>query len=231
MKIAKFLQILVLGVVMASASSSQASVTINFDVGEITSAGTLVNSGTFLFISHGADNVFNSTTWTTGSTFILGDDLLMGAFSISAGGVTSAIEDYVSPTGYGTTKFTGVFIAGLTSTQVNYSTGALNGGLTFGTSGGASYAFGSYRTDSIEGFGFGPSGNMAWVIPSDGVALSLFAASNTDIGASGLYLGADISAALGTSATLVLIPEPNTSLLFTMALSALATFRRRRNKL
>ena len=209
------------------ALESKASVTINFDIGEITRAGTVVSTGTFLFISHGANNTFDSSSWTSGSSFLLGDDTLMGAFNIVNGSATSAISGYVSPTGYGSTKFTGVFLAGMTSTQINFATGALNGGLTFGASGGTSYSYGSYRTDSIEGFGFGPDGNMAWVIPSDSAALSLFAASNTDLAGSGLYSGADISATLATTSSVIVIPEPSIVGLLGSALIALSVLRKR----
>ena len=207
---------------------TKASVTINFDVGEITSAGAVVSAGTFLFISHGANNIFDSSSWTSGTSFLLGDDTLMGAFNIVNGSATSAISGYTSPTGYGSTKFTGIFLAGMSSTQINFTTGALNSGLTFGTSGGTSYSYGSYRTDSIEGFGFGPDGNMAWIIPNDGAALSLFAASNTDLASSGLYTGADISASLATTTSVIIIPEPSTAGLLGTALVALSVLRKRK---
>lgn len=229
MKSKQLLATLVAGIALAI-NQAKASVTINFDIGEITSSSTLVNSGTFLFISHGSNNVFDSTSWTSGSSFLGGDDLLMGAFAIVNGSATSAMSGYNSPSGYGSTKFTGVFINGLTSSQVNFATGSLNSGLTFAATGGTSYAYGTYRTDAIEGFGFGPSGNMAWVIPPDSAALGLFASSNTDIGGSGLYMGADISAALATTSNLNVIPEPSSSLLATLGLGCLA-LRSRRNLL
>lgn len=222
MKIKNLIKNSILSFALIIVPSAKASVTINFDIGEITSSSTLVNSGTFLFISHGSNNSFESTSWTSGASFLKGDDLLMGAFAIVNGSATSAMSGYVSPVGYGTTRFTGVFVAGLTSSQINYSTGSLSGGLSFAASGGSSYAFGTYRTDAIEGFGFGPEGNMAWVIPPDAAALSLFASTNTDIGGSGLYTGADISAALATTSSLNVIPEPSSSILLSLGLGVLA---------
>ena len=222
----KQLTAVILASIMAGVSA-KASVTINFDVGEITSGGSLVN-GTFLFVSHGTDNTFNSTSWTSGSSFLLGDDSLIGAFSIVNGSATSAIAGYVSPTGYGSTKFTGVFISGLGSSDINYSTGSLLNSKTFTSSGGTSYNFGSYRTDVVEGFGFGPDGNMAWTLPADGNTLSLFAASNTDIGESGLYLGADVSANLATSSTFQIVPEPSTGALLMIGSVGLVALRRLR---
>jgi len=207
--------------------SAKASITINFDIGEITSGGSLVSSGTFLFISHGTNNVLNSGNWTSGSSFLQGDDLLMGAFSISNGTATSALPGYVSPAGYGSTQFTGFFINGLTASDVDYSTGTLLNSKEFGNSG-TSYNFGSYRTGLIEGFFNGPSGNMAWVIPPVGSALSLWAYTNTDLGGSGLYTGAEITANLATSASFNIVPEPSTGALLMIGAAGLVALRRLR---
>lgn len=219
--------------------SAKASVTIPFDIGEITSGGNLIATGTFIFVSHGVDNNFNSSAWVSGTTFILGDDKFMGAFSISNGSATSQITNYEIPIGgtpavsqgtYGTTKFTGIFINGLTSSDIDYSTGSLLNGKTFTAAGGSNpaYSFGTYRTDSIENYGNGPSGATAWILPSDGQALSLFAGSNTDLGGSGYYTGSDIPAALNTTSSFTIVPEPSTGALMMIGAAGLVALRRLR---
>lgn len=217
-------------ILLLAMQPSRAGVTINFDIGEITTAGTLVSPGTFLFISHGGDNVFNSNTWLSGSSFVLGDDILIGAFGIVDGRVANAITNLEIALGqgsYGTTKFTGVFISGLTGADVNYATGQLLGGNSFASSGGISYQFGTYRTDSIEGYGQGPVGNMGWIIPSDGATLALNAGTNTNLRGDGFFLGPDISASLATTSSFAVIPEPSSMSLMVMGLASVLAFRRK----
>ena len=94
--------------VAAFNSPAKASVTINYEVAEISSGGNLVLSGTLFFISHGADNTFNSNLFTSGtSSFLVGDDKLFAAVNILNGVASGALSDVLVPTGTinTTTKF------------------------------------------------------------------------------------------------------------------------------
>lgn len=203
---------------------ADASVTINYEVAEITSGGVNISSGTLFFISHGSDNLLQSTTWTSGNSFLLGDDKLFAAVGISNGVASGALGPINLPVGttQNTTKFSGIFVNGLDNTIVDYATAQLLGGRSFAASGGNAYQYGSYRTDSIEGFGSGPTGNMAWVFPADGVTLSLSAYSGT-----GIYTGQDITATLATTAGFNVIPEPSSISLLGLGAVALLARRRR----
>ena len=215
-----------LAIILALPSESSASITINYEVAEISSGGNLILSGTLFFISHGADNVLQSSGWDTGSSFIKGDDRFFWAAEIANGVAAGAIPSVNMPTGTvaNTTKFTGIFVAGLTSTDVDYGTGSLLGGKTFTLSGGTSYQFGGYRTDSIEDFGGDPTGNMAWVFPSDGALLQLSAYSNTG----STYTGGAITANLATSSSFNVVPEPSTGALMMIGAVGLVALRRLR---
>ena len=211
--------------VAAFNSPAKASVTINYEVAEISSGGNLVLSGTLFFISHGADNTFNSNLFTSGtSSFLVGDDKLFAAVNILNGVASGALSDVLVPTGTinTTTKFTGLFVAGLTSSDVDYSTGSLLNSKTFGT-GGTSYNWGSYRTDNIEAFGGATDGNIAWVFPAEGSANGLSAYSNT-----GIYTGASYTASLGTTSSFSLVPEPSTGALMMIGAAGLVALRRLR---
>lgn len=219
------LMILAFGFVCVLPGLSKASVTINYEVAEITSAGTNISAGTLLFISHGADNTFNSNLFTSGtSSFLVGDDKLFAAVRILNGVASGALNDLTVPTGTvnTTTKFTGLFISGISSTELDYATGILKGGLVFGTSG-TTYQFGTYRSDSIEAFGGSLDGNIAWIFPAEGSTVQLSAYSNT-----GIYTGATYTAALATTSafTVGLIPEPSTVSL--LLVGSLLAIRRRK---
>jgi len=230
----------VLSGLFVTPSFSKASVTINYEVAEITSAGTNISSGTLFFISHGVDNIFQSTGWANNTTsFILGDDVLFGAVPIVNGVAAGALADFALPanTTANTTKLTGLFVAGLTSSRVNYTTGALkavaigsepNVQLTFNNNlslpNAISYNFGTYRNDGAEAFGGSTAGKIGWIFPADGATVDLFSYSNT-----GDYTGATITAVLATSSNFVIIPEPSISSMLFLALGGfgLNTIRRR----
>jgi hypothetical protein len=221
-----WLPLLALVAVLVVPAKGHSSITINYEVAEISSGGSLVFSGTLLFISHGSDNALDSLGWTSGTTFIRGDDRFFWAAQITNGVAAGAIPSVNMPSGTisNTTKFSGIFIAGLTSADVDYSNGSLLGGKTFAASGGDIYNFGSYRTDSIEDFGGDPTGNMAWVFPSDGALLQLSAYSNTG----DTYVGGAITANLATSSTFNVVPEPSTASLMMLGAAGLVALRRLR---
>jgi hypothetical protein len=192
-------------------------------VAEITSAGSNISVGTLLFISHGADNAFQSSGWAADSNnFLLGDDKLFAAVGITNGVASGALSDINVPTGTinTTTKFTGLFLAGITSTELDYATGVLIGARKFTASGGTTYQYGTYRTDSIESFGGASDGNIAWIFPAEGATMGLSAYSNT-----GLYTGAAITASLATTSSFMVIPEPSIG---SMLLIGILPFLRRR---
>lgn len=221
-----WLPVMALVAVLGVPAKSNASITINYEVAEITSGGNLVLSGTLLFISHGSDNSLQSVNWNSGSSFILGDDKFFWAAEITDGVAAGAIPSINMPAGTvaNTTKFSGIFIAGLTNSDVDYSTGTLLGGKTFASSGGTVYQFGNYRTDSIEDFGGDPTGNMAWVFPSDGSLLQLTAYANTG----DTYVGGAITANLATTSSFNVVPEPSTGALLMLGAAGLVALRRLR---
>jgi hypothetical protein len=229
MRISKKVNSLIMLVAAATwlcSTPAKASVTINYEVGEITDGGNLVLSGTLFFISHGVNNLFDSNVFTSGTSSFLGnDDKLFAAVSIVDGAAYGALSDILVPTGTinTTTKFTGLFVAGLTSSDVDYSTGSLLSSKTFGTSG-TSYNWGSYRTDNIEAFGGTTDGNIAWVFPAEGSANGLFAYANTGE----TYIGATYTANLATSSSFQIIPEPSTGALMLIGAAGLVALRRLR---
>ena len=86
-------------------------------------------------------------------------------------------ELYTSPVAVGQ-SITALFVSGLTSSDVNYSTGALLGGKRISLSGGVSYAFGTYRNASAETLGSQVGYAIAWVLPANaGATASLIAYS------------------------------------------------------
>jgi hypothetical protein len=205
-------------------NSAKASVTINYEVAEIKSGGVNISVGTLFFVSYGANNVLDSINWTSGSSFILGDDRFFAAVPIVNGVAAGALASVDLPNGtiQNATKFGSIFVKDMTSSIVDFSTGILRNGATFGTTGGTSYAFGSYRTDSIETFGGDPTGNMAWIFPSDGATLQLSAYSGT-----GDYVGQDITASLITSSSLIVIPEPSIASLSILGMGFALGIRRK----
>ena len=203
---------------------AHASTLMQYDVGIMTSGGSNVD-GTLFFISSGTDATFNSAVFSAGATNIINaQDSLLFATAIS-GGIAQGnwTESYVSPVAVGQT-ITALFVQGLTSSSVNYSTGAFLGGKSIGLSGGTSYAFGTYRNSDAETFGGGDSSAIIWVCPSNsGSTVSLNAYSNT-----GSYVGGDLTANLATSASFNLIPEPSSVSLLALGMAGLVALRLRR---
>jgi len=215
---------IVVGLMLALGFSqnTKASITLNYDLSIFTyNINNTVVSGTLLLISHGSSNVFESGSgWAAGTTsFLRGNDTLLAAVAISDGIASGALNNIVAPAGstYGSTQFTGLFINGLTSSNIDYSTGGLLGGLQFASSGGTSYWYGSYRSDNVEGYGNGPVGKINWTIPADG--------STNDFWAAGAGANGDYVADLDAGSQLSLVPEPSSATL--LALGSIALFASR----
>lgn len=210
---------------LAITNLGHSSVTINYELAELSSGGSLIGTGTVLFVSHGANNTLNSDAWSTGSSFILGDDVFFAAVPIMDGVAAGALSEYILPSGTisNTTQFSAIFIAGLGSSDINYSNGSLLGGKTFGASG-SLYNFGVYRTSNIEAFGGSTAGKIGYVFPADGSANDLFSYSNTGE----TYTGATYTANLATSSSFYVVPEPSTGALLMIGSVGLMALRRLR---
>ena len=207
---------------------TEAGVSIDFDLRTFTSGGTAY-SGSLLFIAHGADNNFNSGSgWLNGtSSFILGDDWLMGGFAINSSGIAQGRLTNVNiPTGsgsYSTTQFTVLYVKDITSSFLDYTTGGLMSGYTFGTGGGAtSYNYGTWRTNTPENFGQEPDGTaIGYVIPANSSTTAL----NSYTSAAG---GVDAPATFSIPSSFSIVPEPSTGALMMIGAVGLVALRRLR---
>jgi hypothetical protein len=217
---------IVVGLMLALGLSqnTKASITLNYDL--MTFKYNVNNdiNGTLLLISHGASNTFESGSgWAAGSSsFLKGDDTLLAAVEIASGAANGSLPNISAPAGstYGLTKFTGLFINGLTNSDIDYNTGSLLGGLQFASVGGTSYWYGSYRSDNIEAYANDPTGKIAWTIPADGVTVDFWAAS----------AGGDYAADLNAGSQFSLVPEPSSVTLFALGSIALFASRTIRNR-
>ena len=204
--------------------TSKASTLMNYELGQITSGGTNLN-GSIFFISSGTDGIFNSGTFSQGATSIVNAaDSLLFAIAVSDGNVQGSwTENYLSPVAAGQ-SITALFVNGLTSSDVSFSTGAFLGGKSVGLLGGSSYAFGTYRSASPETVGSNVPDAIAWVLPANvGSTATISAYSGT-----GAYTGQDITANLATSGSFILIPEPSSASLLALGVAGLVALRARR---
>jgi len=209
---------------IGSMSCTQASTLMQYELGQITSAGTALN-GSLFFVSSGVNGTFDSGSFSTGATSLInsGDSLLFATAITDGAAQGNWQELYTSPVAVGQ-SITALFVKDLTSSDVSYSTGAFLGGKSVGLAGGTSYAFGSYRTASVETLGNPSSDAIAWVLPANsGATASLLAYSGT-----GDYTGSDLTANLATSSSFVLIPEPSSASLLALGMAGLVALRARR---
>ena len=204
--------------------TSKASTLMNYELGDITSGGTNLN-GSIFFISTGADGVFNSGTFSSGATNIVNAaDSLLFATAVAGGNVQGSwTENYATPVAAGQ-SITALFVNGLTSSDVSFTTGAFLGGKSIGLSGGNSYAFGTYRSGSAETVGSNVPDAIAWVLPLNAGATGTISAYS----GTGAYTGQDITANLATSGSFNLIPEPSSASLLALGVAGLVALRARR---
>jgi hypothetical protein len=209
---------------IGSMSCTQASTLMQYEMGLITSGGSAL-SGSLFFVSSGTNGTFDSGTFSAGATSLINSaDSLLFATAISGGSAQGNWSElYTSPVAVGQ-SITALFVKGLTSSDVSYSTGAFLGGKTVGLTGGTSYAFGSYRTASVETIGGSVGDAIAWVLPANtGATVTLLAYSGT-----GDYTGSDLTANLATSSSFNLIPEPSSASLLALGVAGLVALRARR---
>jgi len=211
---------------MCLSTYAKASVTMNFDGGYFTSSGSNISSGVLFVISSGINTTFDSGAWLNGATSIINsDDKLVGYVDITSGVAQGALRyDFTTAGVAAGQKLTGLFVAGNVGSVISKATGTLIGSNTFLSTGGTSFDFGSYRTDTIETYGGNVGDGVAWFVPSDGATLALNVGSGT-----GDYSG-DIAANLGTTGTfnIGVIPEPSVPSLLALGTVGLVALRVRR---
>ena len=221
---------------LAAVAATKASTLISYDIGEMTSGGANISTGSLFFISWGTDNSFDSGTFSNGATgLVKSTDSILFATAISGGISQGTWTEQLNSIDTNRLvlpgqKFTALFVKGLTDTDVSYTTGAFTGGKTIGLTGGTSYSFGTYRTDSVESFGNAVSDEIAWVLPATTVpTAALNAYSNA-----GGYTGGTIVASLATTSNfnlvsaVVAVPEPSVASLFALGTVGLVALRARR---
>ena len=218
--------IILAALIVALAPTVKASTLMQFDMGEFTSGGAIVTSGTVFFISSGTDTTFDSGVFTVGATSIVkSSDYLLFATAIGAGGTASGAwtEQYTAPIVAGQ-NITALFVKGLTSSDVSFTTGAFTGGKSILASGGTSIAFGTYRSAVADTAAAEDA--ITWAIPVNaGATASLVAYSQT-----GAYGPTPVTANLATSSAfnLGLIPEPSSASLLALGMAGLVALRARR---
>ena len=205
----------------------KASTLMSYEMGVITSGGVNISSGTVFFISSGTDATFDSGSFSSGATSIIkSTDYLLFATAIGDGVASGTwTEQYTTPIAAGQI-ITALYVKGLTSADVNYTTGAFTGGKSIGLSGGTSFAFGTYRNSSVEDLASlgAVADAIAWVLPANtGATASILAYSG-----SGGYEGGNFNATLATSSSFNLIPEPSSASLLALGMAGLVALRARR---
>ena len=223
---------ILVALLIAFVPTVKASTLMSYELGQITSGGVNINSGTVFFISSGTNTTFDSGVFTVGATSVISStDTLLFAAAITNGASTGTwVEEYLTPVVAGQT-ITALFVQGLTSSDVSFTTGAFTGGKSILASGGSSMAFGTYRTAGVENLsslGQPVADAIAWVIPANaGVTASLLAYSG-----SGDYTGGNFNASLSTSSAFNLgvaaIPEPSSAALLAFGVAGLVALRVRR---
>jgi len=181
--------------------------TINFSLGQFSSGGNSIVNGSLFLISWGTNNIFDSTL-PIGSTSIVGsNDILFYGASFTNGGVESdGVTITYSSGGLAVGQtFSALFVNGLTSAQIDYTTGAFKNGLTIQSSG-LQYAYGTYTTNVASYSAAVGYSSIPWSLPAAGSTVDLYAYNGN-----GVFPSATPSANLATSSSFYLsaVPEPS----------------------
>lgn len=209
------------------AFTSQASTLMQYEIATMVSGSTPIN-GTIYFVSYGIDGALNSSigSLSGSSSLIAGDDKWLFANSVADGYVQGNwVEQYSTGISAGQ-KIIAFFVNGLTSSDVNYTTGGLLNSKTIGAGGAGptNLAWGSYRTDSVETLGGQVADAVSWTLPSNvGATASIIAYDGI-----GDFVGNDINASLATTGAFSLVPEPSTGALLMIGSVGLLALRRLR---
>ena len=217
---------ILVALLLAIVPTVKASTLMSYDMGELTSGGTIISSGTVFFISSGTDGTFDSGSFAVGATSIIkSTDLILFAAAINANGIASGnwSEAYTAPVA-ANQIITALFVKGLTSSDVSFTTGAFTGGKSIIASGGTSIAFGTYRSAVADTDVAADA--ISWILPANvGSTATLVAYSQT-----GDYGPTGVTANLATSSTfnLGVIPEPSSASLLALGMAGLVALRARR---
>jgi hypothetical protein len=195
-------------VLMQSVPDTKAdTASINFSLGQFTSGGNSITSGSLFLISWGTNNIFDSTLPIGSSSIVGAGDILFYGASFTDGGVPSdGVTITYSSGGLAVGQtFSALFVNGLTSAQIDYTTGAFKNGLTIQSSG-LQYAYGTYSTNAASYSADVGYSSIPWSLPAAGSTVDLYAYNG-----SGVYPTATPTANLATSSSFYLsaVPEPS----------------------
>jgi hypothetical protein len=205
--------------VILSFSKANASISIVLNMGTVSGW----SSGAVWLVSAGTDGLFSNPFINGGTSLAgIGDTFIAGVAITSAnnsgGGALGSIA-VPMVINYGTgiaqgNKIQAYYINtsnSFVSSAFDLATGSLKSGFTFGSSGGTSVGWSSYRSDNTETAGGGLDPTMGWVLPSDsgasGLNLSVFTLDDVVAGSAADFPLS--SGALAFGNTVAVIPEPN----------------------
>ena len=210
---------------MAVSMNCYGAFSILLDAGQLRANSTtgLLPGSVLVFISAGADGVFETPTNLMAGSYVAGDDVLL-----------SVMTDSASAQPFNTSGGTNETISTFSMTQVTPPTGQPLALMWFpaityaqwqaGTTPTAGQTFGFYNPIFWGNATANPDGGDPWTVPAPGglISLDLFT-TDTDLGGT-----QSPNRGFGNNFTVLPIPEPSTYALLAAGATCLCTLRRRR---